>query len=102
MMYDRTGVIIPHDGVFCRGDGETCSSKCSCRADWFQPVCGDDGLTYFSPCYAGCSSLLGHGVSSALFTVIAPIILMMMMMMMYIRFSVEMTAIHSQFLFHFQ
>ena len=31
-----------------------CNGNCSCDPTAFTPVCGSDGLNYFSPCYAGC------------------------------------------------
>ncbi|XP_056655319.1 solute carrier organic anion transporter family member 1B1 isoform X3 [Monodelphis domestica] len=38
-----------------------CNSDCNCDANLWDPVCGDDGLTYMSPCLAGCKSSVGHG-----------------------------------------
>ncbi|XP_056655322.1 solute carrier organic anion transporter family member 1B1 isoform X2 [Monodelphis domestica] len=38
-----------------------CNSDCNCDANLWDPVCGDDGLTYISPCLAGCKSSVGHG-----------------------------------------
>uniref|UniRef100_A0A4X2LAL9 Solute carrier organic anion transporter family member n=1 Tax=Vombatus ursinus TaxID=29139 RepID=A0A4X2LAL9_VOMUR len=38
-----------------------CNSDCNCDANVWDPVCGDDGLTYMSPCLAGCEYSVGHG-----------------------------------------
>ncbi|XP_074050418.1 solute carrier organic anion transporter family member 1B3-like [Macrotis lagotis] len=38
-----------------------CNSDCNCDASLWDPVCGDDGLTYMSPCLAGCKSSVEHG-----------------------------------------
>ena len=35
---------------------ETCNSNCQCDVNRFLPVCGDDGRSYFSACYAGCTT----------------------------------------------
>lgn len=32
-----------------------CNSNCSCSRRGYNPVCGVDGLQYFSPCHAGCT-----------------------------------------------
>ncbi|XP_056131850.1 solute carrier organic anion transporter family member 1C1 [Lampris incognitus] len=46
-------------------DGETlfseCNSDCSCSAEEWDPVCSDSGITYTSPCMAGCLSSTGYG-----------------------------------------
>ncbi|XP_066158516.1 solute carrier organic anion transporter family member 74D [Euwallacea fornicatus] len=31
-------------------------TQCNCIADKFQPICGQDGKTYMSPCHAGCQN----------------------------------------------
>nr|CAB3266359.1 solute carrier organic anion transporter family member 4A1-like [Phallusia mammillata] len=33
-----------------------CNMACDCNPDTYDPVCGDDGVTYFSPCFAGCNA----------------------------------------------
>lgn len=32
-----------------------CNVACGCRPEHYSPVCGSDGLVYYSPCHAGCS-----------------------------------------------
>ncbi|XP_061524326.1 solute carrier organic anion transporter family member 1C1-like isoform X1 [Phycodurus eques] len=38
-----------------------CNSNCSCSAEDWDPVCSDSGITYISPCMAGCLSYSGFG-----------------------------------------
>ncbi|XP_023290281.1 solute carrier organic anion transporter family member 3A1 isoform X2 [Orussus abietinus] len=33
-----------------------CNFGCECRMNDVEPVCGNNGLTYFSPCHAGCTA----------------------------------------------
>ena len=39
-----------------------CNTNCSCSIARINPVCGGDKLTYFSPCHAGCSKVIGSKV----------------------------------------
>ncbi|XP_077990606.1 solute carrier organic anion transporter family member 3A1-like [Glandiceps talaboti] len=34
-----------------------CNANCECSVDDFAPVCGNDGITYLSPCHAGCKDV---------------------------------------------
>ncbi|XP_078665160.1 solute carrier organic anion transporter family member 3A1-like isoform X6 [Branchiostoma floridae x Branchiostoma belcheri] len=33
----------------------SCNTNCNCNLDKYSPVCGSDGVTYFSGCHAGCT-----------------------------------------------
>ncbi|XP_008307972.1 solute carrier organic anion transporter family member 1C1-like [Cynoglossus semilaevis] len=39
----------------------SCNSGCFCSASEWDPVCGDNGVTYISACLAGCRSSAGSG-----------------------------------------
>ncbi|XP_047467389.1 solute carrier organic anion transporter family member 4A1 [Mugil cephalus] len=34
-----------------------CNANCSCVRELYNPVCGADGIMYYSPCHAGCTSI---------------------------------------------
>lgn len=36
----------------------SCNSKCACNRKNYDPICGVDGVMYYSPCHAGCSKEL--------------------------------------------
>ncbi|XP_012675931.2 solute carrier organic anion transporter family member 1C1-like [Clupea harengus] len=39
----------------------TCNNACGCHQNQWDPVCGQNGVTYISPCLAGCTSTQGAG-----------------------------------------
>ncbi|KAI2665287.1 Solute carrier organic anion transporter family member 1C1 [Labeo rohita] len=55
---DVAGVTVPyqsHDLL------TSCNAHCGCPNFQWDPVCGQNGMTYISPCHAGCNSTQGAG-----------------------------------------
>ncbi|KAM5293354.1 solute carrier organic anion transporter family member 3A1 isoform 2-T2 [Ctenodactylus gundi] len=54
------GVTVPYGNISVRGLAlnpySSCNRNCKCQTDSFTPVCGADGITYLSACFAGCNS----------------------------------------------
>ncbi|XP_021044523.1 solute carrier organic anion transporter family member 1A4-like [Mus pahari] len=40
-----------------------CNTRCSCLTKTWDPVCGDNGLSYISACHAGCEKSVGTGIN---------------------------------------
>ncbi|XP_010619311.1 solute carrier organic anion transporter family member 3A1 isoform X1 [Fukomys damarensis] len=68
------GVTVPYGNNSVRGVAlnphSSCNKNCKCQTDSFTPVCGADGVTYLSACFAGCNSTNLTGC--ACLTTIAP------------------------------
>ncbi|XP_054447348.1 solute carrier organic anion transporter family member 1B3-like isoform X2 [Pteronotus mesoamericanus] len=56
LTYDGNNSVATHINVPL----SYCNSNCNCDKNQWEPVCGDNGLTYMSPCLAGCKSSSGN------------------------------------------
>ena len=43
-----------------------CNEHCHCTTRNYEPICGMDGVQYFSPCHAGCETMGNEKVTSVL------------------------------------
>uniref|UniRef100_A0A8B9PEC4 Solute carrier organic anion transporter family member n=1 Tax=Apteryx owenii TaxID=8824 RepID=A0A8B9PEC4_APTOW len=56
------GLTVPYSGyVFPWVCAASCNADCSCKMNQWDPVCGDNGITYMTACFAGCKSSTGTG-----------------------------------------
>ncbi|XP_066561698.1 solute carrier organic anion transporter family member 1C1 isoform X2 [Amia ocellicauda] len=60
------GLTVPYKGVqhvsyLERSLLADCNSGCLCSGKEWDPVCGENGITYISPCLAGCRTSSGSG-----------------------------------------
>ncbi|XP_023379865.1 solute carrier organic anion transporter family member 1B3 isoform X2 [Pteropus vampyrus] len=56
LTYDGNNPVASHINVPL----SYCNSDCNCDENQWEPVCGDNGITYISPCLAGCKSSSGN------------------------------------------
>ncbi|KAL2102694.1 hypothetical protein ACEWY4_001862 [Coilia grayii] len=62
------GITVSYEGVEGPSYHESalyvqCNAACHCSGKDWDPVCGENGITYASPCLAGCHSSSGSGKS---------------------------------------
>ncbi|XP_062373516.1 solute carrier organic anion transporter family member 1C1-like [Sardina pilchardus] len=62
---DVAGLTSPYAGsAVDSGVVSSCNTACGCQLTQWDPVCGQDGVTYVSPCLAGCNASLGTGMNT--------------------------------------
>ncbi|XP_065514386.1 solute carrier organic anion transporter family member 1C1-like isoform X1 [Caloenas nicobarica] len=69
---DVAGLTVSYHGTKWTSDYEQalfseCNSGCACsKSDW-DPICGENGVTYISACLAGCQAFNGSGKNTVFF-----------------------------------
>ncbi|KFO36573.1 Solute carrier organic anion transporter family member 1B3 [Fukomys damarensis] len=63
LTYDGLSPVSSHANVPL----SYCNSDCNCDESQWEPVCGDNGVTYLSPCLAGCKSSSGNKKSAVFY-----------------------------------
>ncbi|EHB06193.1 Solute carrier organic anion transporter family member 1B3 [Heterocephalus glaber] len=63
LTYDGLNPVTSHANVPL----SYCNSECNCDESQWEPVCGDNGITYLSPCLAGCTSRSGNKKSTVFY-----------------------------------
>ncbi|XP_023574834.1 solute carrier organic anion transporter family member 1B3 isoform X2 [Octodon degus] len=66
------GLTLTYDGLNpltsqANGPVSYCNSHCHCDENQWEPVCGDNGITYLSPCLAGCKSKVNNEKSTVFY-----------------------------------
>ncbi|KAL7827860.1 hypothetical protein AOLI_G00310120 [Acnodon oligacanthus] len=69
---DVAGATVPYQRSALAEDVDvsllsSCNAGCACSLNQWDPVCGQNGVTYVSACYAGCSSTHGSGMNTVSF-----------------------------------
>ncbi|XP_055990598.1 solute carrier organic anion transporter family member 1B1-like isoform X2 [Sorex fumeus] len=62
LTYDGNNPVASHINVPL----SYCNSDCNCDQSQWEPICGSNGITYVSPCLAGCKSSSGQAKSTVL------------------------------------
>ncbi|XP_021114353.1 solute carrier organic anion transporter family member 1B3-like [Heterocephalus glaber] len=63
LTYDGLNPVTSHANVPL----SYCNSECNCDESQWEPLCGDNGITYLSPCLAGCTSRSGNKKSTVFY-----------------------------------
>ncbi|XP_063102832.1 solute carrier organic anion transporter family member 4C1-like [Cavia porcellus] len=55
------GVSESYNGIGDLGNlTAPCNTNCNCLRSYYYPLCGRDGVQYFSPCFAGCLNYVSN------------------------------------------